>query len=49
MSNFQLMTYKVNFTLQNIGSRKGSEFLGSIEHNGVKKLKSFNRIFFRIK
>ena len=39
-------TIKVNFTLQNIGSRKGSEVPQIyIEHNGVKKLKSFNRIF----
>ena len=47
MSNFQSNdTIKVNFTLQNIGSRKGSEVPQVyIEHNGVKKLKSFNRIF----
>ena len=39
-------TIKVNFTLQNIGSRKGSEVPQVyIEHSGVKKLKSFNRIF----
>ena len=39
-------TIKVNFTLQNIGSRKGSEVPQVyIEHNGVKKLKFFNRIF----
>ena len=39
-------TIKVNFTLQNIGSRKGSEVPQVyIEHNGVKKLKTFNRIF----
>ncbi len=43
-------TIKVNFTLQNIGSRKGSEVPQVyIENSGVKKLKSFKRIFLESK
>ena len=43
-------TIKVNFTLQNIGPRKGSEVPQVyIEHSGVKKLKSFKRIFLESK
>ena len=43
-------TIKVNFTLQNIGSRNGSEVPQVyIEHSGVKKLKSFKRVFLESK
>ena len=43
-------TIKVNFTLQNIGSKNGSEVPQVyIEYNGVKKLKAFKRIFLESK
>tara|TARA_B100000212_G_scaffold332472_1_gene300783 strand:- start:583 stop:1317 length:735 start_codon:yes stop_codon:yes gene_type:complete len=39
-------TIKIDFLIENIGSREGSEVPQAyIEYNGVKKLKAFKRIF----